>query len=203
MDYNLTFVSSCLTKKLLDHVKNADYSNQSYLSYGPKVGSNIGLYGVIIKITLCLITIFISLFGNLLVLYTMFLLPRIRQPYTTWCQKNGVSMQNIKNLQNKNPSKMNKITTSINKRFQKSYNQNQNATRTTFLQVSSSRAKTDDQRQFSCAYGNQTQNPVYIPVRIPQHRKTVNLFILNLIICDLMIVFWCSWVILLCCFNIN
>ena len=64
MDYNSSSNDSCLTQDHLDRVKNADYSNQSYLMFGPNTVSNQEVYEIVIKIVLCLITIFASLIGN-------------------------------------------------------------------------------------------------------------------------------------------
>ena len=175
MAYNLT--NSCLTIEHLDQVRNADYSNQSYYLYNNQLRSNKALYEIIIKILLCLVSIFAALIGNLLVLYTMFVLPKLRKAFTPpGLTTTGISLHNL-------PKRSSMTIQATNLMRQKSL--------TTQTKQTTNGCSSNLRRQ-SCVSINQTLIP-YIPPT-PSHRKTVNLFILNLIICDLMIVFWCSWV---------
>ena len=173
---------TCITRDYLDDVKNADYSNLSYFSYGPQVSSNKAFSEIVIKITLCLITIIASLVGNLFVLYTMFVLPKLRKALT----QHSLHVSNLENL-NQIPKK---TTSTIN------------------LNLANQRLDVNKQGKNTSTSLKDTHNPLikrssYIstnqnllfPAPTVSYKKTVNLFVLNLIICDLMIVIWCSWVI--------
>jgi hypothetical protein len=121
----------------------------------------------------------------------MFVLPKLRKAFTPagLPLNRGVS---INNLPIGILSKRNTITTHMNLTNQKSFAglQNQN------IFHGSMGTLRNNLRRHSIFSSQPTHCQMYIPAPVPLRRKTVNLFVLNLIICDLMIVFWCSWVLI-------
>ena len=121
----------------------------------------------------------------------MFVLPKLRKAFTpAGLPLNAISINNLP-ISQVQFSKRNTITTHMNLTYQKKLSglPNQN-----IIHGSLSTVRNNIIRRHSIFSGAQNQCQVYAPAPSPLHRKTVNLFILNLIICDLMIVFWCSWV---------
>jgi hypothetical protein len=190
--YNLSsyklpsLLNGCLTKETLDHVRKTDYSNQSYYMNGKSIAaSNKSLFEILIKLSLCLVSIFASLFGNLLVLYTMFILPKLRKTFSQPNYQPTAFKQihlPIKNIVASKNFHSHQVTTHMN------------LTNNKFLITSQSNLNSNQasNKRKSCSIVEISKHP-YAP-KSPYYRKTVNLFILNLLICDLMIVVWCSWV---------
>jgi hypothetical protein len=194
-DPNLLMSNSCMTKDHLDHVKNSDYSNLSYFNNSQHLGTNKSLHEITFKVTLCLISIFASLIGNLLVLYTMFVLPKLRQAFSPSVHFNAASLQTFS---------INKFS----KRAASTTNMtNLNGSQTQILQYQNNiiqneivkainTPKISSPRRYSSGFSSNINQNNLFPAPTVSYKKSVNLFILNLIICDLMIVFWCSWVLI-------
>ena len=194
-DTYMSMSSACMTKEHLDHVKNADYSNLSFFHNGQHIASNKSLHEIAVKVILCLISIFSSLIGNLMVLYTMFVLPKLRKAFSPpTLHLNGMNLQNFAlNKYSKRAISTTNVSNIDTSQKQFLPQQNNSTSNEIVKNINTPPRISSSRRHSSCISNNINQNNLF-PAPTVSYKKTVNLFILNLIICDLMIVFWCSWV---------
>lgn len=136
---------------------------------------SLSLFEISIKLTLCIISIICALSGNLMVFYTIIIKPRFKS--------NGKLMTKELTLRKGGLYKIDEYDIIDQNVLRKSLSQENKMNSYRFY---------PDHRELN--YLKLDKRFFVTHVYRPYKNKPVNLFILNLCICDLMIVLWCSWV---------
>ncbi|CAF0825381.1 unnamed protein product [Brachionus calyciflorus] len=183
------FVSKCINITLFEiHSKSViDFSQYDYIK---QKGKTFPTYEISIKIILCLISSMASLFGNILVIYSILIKPLGKSEkygrmniyhHGLYSIKRGSNLKNGSPEPNKNAE--------ANKKLEKFSYKNKTSLDMDFDYLNSSIVSRNNNFTSSINYNNSVYR-IYKPYK----NKPVNFFILNLCFCDLMIVLWCSWV---------
>jgi hypothetical protein len=250
--------SNCVNKSLLEmhSALVIDFSRYSYIG-ARGLTSHLTVYELAIRIILCLISIIVSLVGNVCVIYTILIKPRVERRRNINNSQNNINNNNNNNNNNTHniyrqpgsrnnlntfqlnnpliPSPRNSphhqpvstrysVTNGVSPRQQCRINFS-SADRGAYVVKISSKLMLDHRQLLNQKLEsnsdvrlsnnvNNNNNDVsgegsgggvgemvrsekkFIITRIykPYKNKPVNIFILNLCICDLMITVWCSWV---------
>ena len=212
-------VENCINKSYVEKLGEAivDFSHMNYLRK-----EEIGALEILIKIFLSLINILIALVGNSYVIYSILIKPyrmgRNRTNESNILINNSNRIDNMVSLTHfyKNRLKSNGNVLGMGEVYEcgedscSLYSKNlvnlnfnkKNAIVRDFNLNDSDFNKIDLLADHEILTNNGAANEnarnekKFIVTRIykPYKNKPVNLFILNLCVCDLMIVFWCSWV---------
>lgn len=174
-------MQSCINKSLFEmHTSSIiNFTRYDYIKHQDK---HMPTYEIVLKIVLCLVSISASLFGNILVIYTILIKPYLKQNYF----KNQFDLY----VSNNNES-LNYNQFIMHKKYSADFD--------------FSRVRIRERNQSEANIYNLNLNNENTEIRTekklivtrsykPCKNKPVNLFILNLCFCDLMIVLWCSWV---------
>jgi hypothetical protein len=166
-------ITKCFSKFLFEShtIPVVNFSEFNFI--GAK--QNLSLTEISIKLTLCIISIICALSGNIMVFYTIIIKPRLKTNAKLLNKELALRKGEVYKIDD--------------------YDINQNVLRKSLSQDNKRNSYHFYPEHKDLNYLNLDKR-IFVTTHVykPYKNKPVNLLILNLCICDLMIVLWCSWV---------
>lgn len=189
---NLPIEGNCINKSFFELHMQSEINFTQY-DYIRQKNTNMSMFELILKLVLCLASIIASLFGNIMVIYSILIKPSLKRKNSHNHFDCYLPQESNNESYNSNRSRLNNIRYS--REFANNLLQMPRQSNTPSIK------KNGEFLILSNGHDVQDENDLCIEKRIfvtriykPHRNKPVNLFILNLCFCDLMIVLWCSWV---------
>jgi hypothetical protein len=217
MELGMNCLNQTFLEKLLGDDTLVNFSHMDYIGHASEEES---IYGLAIKIALCLLSIIVSLSGNLYVIYSILIKPHLKNRMHKDSNNTNHSCRNeyvfsYHDSSNITRNNVGNITNLTNMTQQINILMHQRSSETILansvkifrsagdfhLAIESDYKKSD---AGLCVLTESSENNLLVTkvekkiiitrIYMPYKKTTANLFILNLCVCDLMIVIWCSWV---------